>query len=348
MLINIQSLIYESAEYISSRQLPSGAIPWHEGGITDPWDHTECAIALDLCGRHREAEKAYRWLKEVQNSDGSWYYSYLDGKPQELAKDTNYSSYIAVGVWCHYLATGDILALEEMWPVVEKALDFTTNLQQPTGEIHWGLDARNQVWPEALTAASSCIWLSLRCGVRIASTLEIARPDWDEASARLGRAITDHPELFNCFGFSDYDYAVSWFYPVLTGVVNGDCGKERLLSRWDEFVIDGRGCKCVVESPWWVTVAETCELMMALIRVGERERARELLDWVLELQDQVGSFWTGVKIPEETIWPEEKLTWVSAAVVIAASAYLDEKNQLASVLWGKFEEVAPEKVTDVI
>jgi len=85
-------------------------------------------------------------------------------------------------------------------------------------------------------------------------------------------------------------------------------------------------------------VAETAELMMALIRVGERDRAQQLFEWIIKLQDEPGSFWAGIKIPEEMIWPEDKPTWVSAAMVIAASAQLDGSNKLADVLWGKFDK----------
>jgi GH15 family glucan-1,4-alpha-glucosidase len=336
--VNIQELIDRSGDFIARHQRPNGDIPWYDGGKTDPWDHTECAIALDLCGRHAEAKKAYLWLRGIQNPDGSWWYSYMDGQPNEMAKDTNYSTYIAVGMWCHYLATGDRDFLEHMWPAVEKALEFAVKLQQPTGEIHWGRDLEDAVWEEALTAASSCIWLSLRSGVRIAKELGIDKSGWETASDKLAEALRDHPELFGRGGYAELEYAVSWFYPVLTGVVNGNRGKDHLLSRWDDFVIDNRGCKCVVEEPWWVTVAETAELMMALIRVGERDRAQQLFEWIIKLQDEPGSFWAGIKIPEEMIWPEDKPTWVSAAMVIAASAQLDGSNKLADVLWGKFDK----------
>lgn len=336
--IDFQELINRSGEFIAQHQRDDGEIPWFDGGKTDPWDHTECAIALDLCGRHEEARKAYGWLRSIQNPDGSFWYSYMNGQPHEMAKDTNYSSYIAIGIWCHYLATEDRNFLEEMWPMVEKALDFAIRLQQPTGEIHWGTDANDAVWRTALTAASSCIWLSLRSGARIAGELGFEKPEWEEASAKLAEALRDHPELFDDCGFSTLDYAVSWFYPVLTGVVNGNRGKAHLLENWDRFVIENRGCKCVVEEPWWVTVAETCELIMALIRVGEREKADQLWTWILELQDKPGVFWTGIKIPEETIWPQEQISWVTASVVIAASAQLNGKNKLASVLWGKFDK----------
>ncbi|HAZ32172.1 MAG TPA: hypothetical protein DCY61_05725 [Dehalococcoidia bacterium] len=72
---DIQELIHRQANFIRNHQLPSGAIPWYEGGITDPWDHVECAIALDLSGRLDEASRAYRWLREVQNPDGRWWFT---------------------------------------------------------------------------------------------------------------------------------------------------------------------------------------------------------------------------------------------------------------------------------
>ncbi|MCL0069103.1 prenyltransferase [Dehalococcoidia bacterium] len=314
---DIQELIHRQANFIRSHQLPSGAIPWYEGGITDPWDHVECAIALDLSGRLDEASRAYRWLREVQNPDGSWWSSYLAGQPQDLTRDANYSSYIAVGLWYHYLATRDADFLAQMWPTVEKAMSFALGLQQPTGEVYWAYDSGTIVWPAGLLAGSSCIWQSLRSGLRIAKVLGLDRPDWDRASERLAEAIRERPELFDRFGENRRDYAVNWFYPVLAGVIRGEGARKRLLERWEDFVVDNWGCKCTAEYPWWVTVAETCELIMALASVGEHNRGRPLLDWILRLQDSDGGFWTGIKIPEETIWPEEKPTWVAAAVIMA-------------------------------
>ncbi len=65
---DIPRLLSDLADYISRHQLPSGAIPWYDEGITDPWDHVECAIALDLTGRFERAVKAYRWMKKHAES----------------------------------------------------------------------------------------------------------------------------------------------------------------------------------------------------------------------------------------------------------------------------------------
>jgi len=315
----IQELVQKQARFISSHQLPSGTIPWYQGGIVDPWDHVACARALDLSGRFDEAAKAYMWLRDIQNPDGSYYYSYLNDQPQVIIKDTNYSSYIAAGMWCHYLATGDLGFLSQMWPTIAKSIDFALRLQQPTGEICWALDANNVACAGALIAASSCIWYSIRSGIRIATILGLDKPDWGAASRKLARAIRGNPALFNKFDENKDRYAMSWYYPVLTGIIKGKRAKQHILKRWADFVVDGWGCKCVSDAPW-VTVAETCELILALIRIGERDRARLLLDWILQLQDCESGFWTGIKLPEQIIWPKEKNTWTSAAVIMAVTA----------------------------
>jgi hypothetical protein len=322
--LEMEGLIQQQANHITRVQLPSGVIPWYDNGIADPWDHVECAIALDASGRSREAEKAYCWLRRAQNTDGSWNSSYLGDNPDDLTRDTNYASYPAVGLWYHYMITRNRDFVAEMWPTVERGLDFALQLQQPTGEVYWARDPHGVVYPLALMAGSSCIFQSLRCGIKLARLLGMQRPRWHEASRRLAKAITQRPELFHNSVDSQYDYAMTWYYPVLAGILRGEQARERIYEKWSDFVVDGWGCKCVVEEPWWITVAETCELVLALTRIGENHRARLLLDWALELKDDDGRFWTGMKMPEEEIWPpEEKPTWVSAAMIIALTGQLE-------------------------
>ena len=325
---DFHELVHSQASFISDHQLTSGAIPWYRGGIVDPWDHVESAIALDLCHRFDEAARAYMWLQDIQNPDGSWWSGYLDGQPQDLTKDTNFSSYIASGAYYHYMVTGDLDFLRRIWPTVEKGIAFALRLQQPTGEIYWARDANDAVWKGALMAASSCTWLSIKCGMEIARTLSLDRPDWDMASRRLAGAIRGHPELFDKFGEDNQGFATTWYYPVLAGVVQGQRAKEHILEQWADFVIEDRGCKCVCGTPW-VTVAETCELILALTNIGEEDRARLLLDWTLRLRDPAGGFGSGIKLPDELIWPVENNTWTSAAVIMAVSA-LDNTEDVSA------------------
>lgn len=316
----LRQFVEEVATFIGAHQLASGAIPWYRDGLIDPWDHVECAIALDLCGMSDAAAKAYRWLAETQNPDGSWWYTYRDGQPQELTKDGNHSAYVATGVWLHHLVTKDRRFLRELWPVVNRGLSFTLGLQQPTGEVYWARDPSDTPWPSAPLTGSSCIYQSIVNAVKIARTLGLDRPDWEDAAKRLALAIRERPELFDVHGDNRRGYAMNWYYPVLTGIVSGEQAMERLAGQWQEFIVDGWGCKCSLDQPW-VTVAETCELSAALASIADLKRADKLLEWVLQLQDSDGGFWTGIRMPEQIIYPPgEKTTWTAAAVIIAALA----------------------------
>lgn len=321
---HVGELIRSQADFIISQQLPSGAIPWSRGDITDPWDHVESAIALDLAGRFNEAISAYRWMQTTQNPDGSWYSSYLDSKAQDLTRDTNFSSYIATGMWFHYLITRDLNLLDCMWPTVEKAINFALSLQQPSGEIYWGVNQNNQVWPGAILTAASSIWLSIRCGTKIAHKLGQDKPDWDDASKRLARAIREHPELFDRLGEDKTGHSMTWYYPILTGLVKGQKAEERILERWQEFVIDGWGCKCHADRET-VCVAETCELLLTLTRMGARDKAKMVFNWILRFRDNDGVFYREIGLPGQQSQPKEKVTWASAAAILAIVALAKSK-----------------------
>jgi MMP endo-(1,4)-3-O-methyl-alpha-D-mannosidase len=320
-LKDLQKLVQKQADFIVSQQLPSGAIPWYRGAITDPWDHVECAIALDFAGRFDEAVKAYKWSLDAQNPDGSWCSSYPQVKQDDLTKDTNFISYIATGMWFHYLATNDAAFLRQMWLMIEKAIDFALSLQQPTGEIYWAVSPAGKSWPGAMLPQCSCTWHSIRNGINIAKTLRISKPDWEEASNRLLKAMREHPELFDKMNENKRRYAMNWFYPVLTGVFNGREAEERINREWNDFIIENWGCRVALDEDT-TAVAETSELIIALALIGEHDRARKLLNWTLKLRDDKPGFCRGIKFPEKVPCPpdEERATWTSAALIMAIAA----------------------------
>ena len=302
-----------TAAFIAGVQRPDGAIPYEAGGVVDPWDHVEAAMALSASGFHRPAERAYLWLAGTQRRDGSWPSATRGGRVEDATGDANFTAYIAAGAWHHVLATGDESFLEELWPTVERAIEYALALQAPGGEIRWARDAEGRPWPGALLTASSCIHLSLRCGLEIAGRLGYTRHPWDRALTRLGDAIRSRPEAFE----DKSRYAMDWYYPVLGGAVTGEAARRRLLDRWDEFVVVGLGCRCVSDRPW-VTAAETSECVMALDNAGLRAEALELLGWVDQrLRDAGGGYWTGITFPEGQFWPLERPTWTAGAVVLA-------------------------------
>ena len=122
-----------TAAHIADWQLPSGMIPWFPGGHADPWNHIEAAMALAI-GEHRaEAEAAYQWLVDCQRPDGSWHQYYLEHEIEQDKLDANVIAYIATGVWHHFLLYRDQGFIESIWPVVDKAIHFVLDLQQPRG-----------------------------------------------------------------------------------------------------------------------------------------------------------------------------------------------------------------------
>lgn len=316
----IQNIISDTVNFIIENQLDSGAIPYYQDGVTDPWDHVICAMALDVCGRFKASHRAYQWLRTVQNSDGSWWYYYQDNKPTEMTKDSNHSSYVASGVWLHYLVTHNKSVLREMWEMVEQGINFTLSLQQPSGEIYWAKDARGNIWPSAPLAGCACIWKSLQDAIKIAGVLRVKKPEWQNAANRLLHALREEPYLFNKLGDNQRGYAMAWYYPALTGISRGKQAQIQIDKEWHDFIVDDWGCKCTLDQPW-VTIAETCELIMALIKIGDHTRATTLLNWVLSQRDLDGGFYTGIKLPEKLVYPpDQKNTWTAAGVILATMA----------------------------
>ena len=309
-----------TADYILEVQRPWGEIPWFPGGHTDPWDHVEAAMALSISGEHEGAKRAYRWLADCQLGDGSWWRAYQENQPQDPdRRETNYVAYIATGIWHHYLITGDRGFLEDSYPVVRAAIDFVVRLQGVHGEIDWAVDTNGVPMGDALVTGCSSIFKSLECACHIASTLGEPMDNWVEARRRLGVALRTKPERFDRTWASKSRYAMDWFYPIITGWITGSEAKERIHGRWQEFIEPGLGCRCEIQEPW-VTVAESCELTLALLAAGERAKAAEVFAWLTQWRAGSGAWWTGYQLVEDMLWPDEKPTWTAGAILLAADA----------------------------
>lgn len=315
-----EGFLRRSADYILARQQKDGAIPWFDGGHADPWDHVEAAMGLSIAGELTAAERAYGWLAEIQLSDGSWWAAYKDGEVHNCKRrESNFVAYVATGIWHHYLVSGDGQFLRNYWPSVERAVEFVLALQTGHGEIHWAVDSNGKPMEDALITGCASIYKSLECAINIALSLGEARPHWVESRERLGEALRKKPQRFDRTWESKARFSMDWFYPVLTGVFSENSARERLQEKWDEFVVVGLGCRCVNDEPW-VTVAESCELTMALLAAGERGLAEEIYTQLHRWQDGDGGYWTGYVYRDKAIWPEEKTTWTVGAMLLAADA----------------------------
>jgi hypothetical protein len=303
-----------TAESIAATQESSGALPWFDGGHTDPWDHVENAMALTVAGLWEPARAAFEWCRTMQRADGSFPIQIRNGVIEDSNSDSNFCAYVATGVWHHVLVTGHRGFAEAMWPVVSRAIDFVLGLQLNTGEIVWATSPSGPETDALLTGCAS-IYHSIRCALALADYVDEPQPEWEVAVGRLGHAITDHPD-----GFVGKDsWSMEWYYPVLGGALRGAAAKARIDARWNEFVVPGLGIRCVDHRPW-VTGAETCELVMALDAIGDSFRAHEQFAAMHHLRETDGSYWTGLVFSDGKRWPVERTTWTGAAMILAADA----------------------------
>lgn len=319
----------QTADHIVSHQQADGLIPWFDGHHGDPWDHVEAAMALTAVGRRDEARHAFTWSAQHQSADGTWPTEIVGRTVQDASVDANQCAYIAVGMWHHWLVTGDRRFVTAMYPVVRDAIEFVCDLQQPGGAVSWSRSPAGEISADALLIGSSCMVLSLRCAMALADLVGDSQPDWELAAARLAHAVAVHPD-----GFTDQSrYSMEWYYPVLGGAVSGSAARALLDRRWDEFVVPGRGLRCVSDRPW-VTAAETCELVIALDALGDAGRAMQLMRDVQFLRGDDGGYWTGWVWPENEVWPVERSTWTGAAVILATDVLADH-TQAASLFRGR-------------
>jgi hypothetical protein len=312
--------VLQTARSIAAVQRPDGAIPWPDGHV-DPWDHVECAMALSACGLAAPARRAYQWLRGTQRSDGSW--PRTTGGPDadspeavaDHGAESHHAAYIAVGTWHEYLVTGDRKFTERMWPSVRAALGWVIDLQAPRGEVAWERDAAGAPGTFALLSGSSSILQGLHCAISLAELAGEPQPDWELAAVQLGHALACHPEAFA----DKSRFAMDWYYPVLGGALRGEAADRRLADSWDTFVVPGLGVRCVSDEPW-VTIAETCELVLALDACGQRERAEAIFATIDRVRHHDGSYWTGWQYVNKELFPVERSAWTSAAAVLAADA----------------------------
>ena len=306
-----------TAASIARLQLPNGMIPWFDGGHCDPWNHVETAMALDTMGLHHEARHAYEWLADTQRDDGAWHNYYLsDGSIEDAKLDTNVCAYVAAGLWHHWLCTGDLATVKNLWPVVSSALEWVLAHRRADGTVLWAREADDTPWDYALLTGSSSIRHALRCGAMLAALVD----DHPDHLLRAADAI-DRVVRTNLAAFEPKDrWAMDWYYPVMTGTMEGAQAKDRLASLWNTFAMDGLGIRCVSDEPW-VTAAETAECSLAHSALGDIDTAVKLLTWTRPHRCDDGSYLTGIVYPDRIAFPADERTGVGgAAIILAADA----------------------------
>jgi len=317
-----QSLNY-LGEYIAECQNTLGAIAWEPNGKVDPWDHVESIMALNLLDFKDEALKGFDWLISSQEHDGSWYSEYQGEKITNLNKETNFCAYISSGALHHFLNFKERSFLEKIWPTLKKSIEFVIAGQTDEGDILWAKDNNEEWMDDSLLTGCASIFKSLNDFNKIAKTLGYEEFILKEEIKNLKDSIINKSERFDRTWESKARYSMDWYYPVLCGIYSKQDSKKIINERWDEFVVPGLGCKCVSEEPW-VTVAESCELILALNKIDEKKTALEIFENIsrlIDLKDKL--FWTGYVYKDDKFWPIEKPSWTAAAVVLAANSLFE-------------------------
>ena len=326
--------IVATGHAIAAGQQADGSIGWPDGHV-DAWNHIECAMALSVCGLRKPARRAYAWLAQAQQPDGSWPVQAPGGDVDEWTTESNHAAYCAVGVWHELLVTGDDDFAAQLWPVVKAGIEFAIGLQTQRGEIIWRRNEDGTPDNYALLTGSSSMYSSLRCAVALADHVADPQPDWELAASQLGHAVACHQEAFA----DKSRFSMDWYYPVLGGPVRGPAAARMLKAGWDTFMVPGLGVRCVSDEPW-VTGAETCELAMALDAIGQPEKAMELFEQIQFLRDPDGGYWTGWQFETQKHFPHEMSTWTAAAIVLGADTLASGAGGISTAAAGLFRDVA--------
>ncbi|MBV1917154.1 MAG: hypothetical protein KUG65_03725 [Sphingomonadaceae bacterium] len=310
-------------------QRADGTIPWYEDGPWDSWNHAECVMALAVAGEYSAARAGLDALANAQRGDGAFLSEYGNALPMadhvsiarvegDKVLDTNFTAYVATAVE-HYRMLKGTPAAREYWPMVRSAICHVLDHQHDQGDVSWSAEVHGGDLDDALVAANASIFASLGHAICLAGAIGDPQGAWIEAHAQLGHALRERPERFGRSGHERGRHAMDWYYPVLAGVHDRQVSAALLQREWPRFVDDGLGCRCVLDEPW-VTVAETCELVIAALRCGMDKEAATLLGWIEDRRDGEGVFWMGWQFVEQIDWPAERPSWTQAAYVLALDA----------------------------
>lgn len=138
-------------------------------------DSAVTAMSLDAAGFTDEALKYWNWLAARQNADGSFHtcFNLWDNTNAQFVEPENDAiGFFLIGVYKHYLATGDKTFLNNIYNSMKKAASYiTTNMNQTTG---FG-PADKSIWEEGdeseyYTYTQAAYAQGLKCASILAST----------------------------------------------------------------------------------------------------------------------------------------------------------------------------------
>lgn len=203
-------------------------------------------------------------------------------------------------------------------------MEFVLAHQSRHGDVRWAAEDAATPEDDALRSGCASIYKSLASARVLAEQMGDARRarDWRAAYDLLGDALRTKPHRFDRSWDSKAHFSMDWYYPILAGAIVGETARQRLAAEWERFVVEGAGCLCVAHEPW-VTLAETAELVLALLRMGERAKAETLLGWLHQWRNADGSYYMGRQLRLQQFWPLEQPPWTAGAIILATDAVME-------------------------
>ena len=275
-------------------------------------------MALLVGGEVEAAEAAYDWCVGTQRDDGSWPMKIVGGEVEDASGETNMSAYLAIGVWHHWLVRRDLGLRRAGCGRRTARPRLRRRHAAARGGIAWSQQGRRRrstttrCSPAARASTTRCAAAS-----RSPTPLDDPQPDWELAGGRLAHALREHRDLF----VDKADVLDGLVLPGPRRSASAAPGRATLLAAaGTTSSCQGSASAASTTNPW-VTGAETCELVIALDALGDRERAWQLFADMQHLRHDDGLYWTGYVFRRATSsGRHEQTTYTSAAVILAADA----------------------------
>jgi oligosaccharide amylase len=266
---------------------------WRDGGYI--------AKAMDEAGLYEYSQRFLEFAAHCQSPDGSFLHRHFpDGAvgstwhpPPFLQVDQ--TATVIAAVWHHFKRGGDSDALLGLWPLVKGAATFLTGFRDPGT----GLPAPSfDLWEERKgihTYSTATVIHALERAARIARELGKDPTAWHAASEEMRASARDHlwdpaeKRFVRSIAPLDAKVDASVLLALKLGLVPWDdplaratveTVERRLWSPKFGGIARFEGDEyCGHENPWIIC---TLWLAEAKLRLGERERCRELIEWVAE------------------------------------------------------------------
>jgi glucoamylase len=165
-------------------------------GYIWPRDGAFIAYALDVAGKHKEAEAYFDYGRRIQEPSGVWLHRYYS--TGQLAPSWGLIQIDETGamIWAmaeHYALTSDMSFLRRSWDSIERAANYLTNaidphtgLPLPSFDL-WEEEFSESVYSAAATAGG--LAAAAKCAVLLGKTAEAGA--WEELATQISKSILE-------------------------------------------------------------------------------------------------------------------------------------------------------------